>query len=199
VDSHGGAAAFTGRECHDWAGHRTGPDYAIQGNLLVGPQVLEEVERAWLAGVGTPLAGRLLDALQAGDDVGGDRRGRQSAALFVVSPGTGYGGTSDVFADLRVDDHERPIPELRRLLELHELYFTPADPSTLLDLTGETLTETSELLSRVGQPPNGTDPTAVHAALSNWAGVENVEMRVPDRPAIDPIVLRLLRQKAAAR
>jgi uncharacterized Ntn-hydrolase superfamily protein len=128
VDATGLAATFTGRECHDWAGGVTGDGYAIQGNILTGPDVLAEMERAWLAdNPYVALARRLLAALVAGDEAGGDSRGRQSAAVLVVSPSGGYGG-SDVTMDLRVDDHERPIPELLRLMDLHDTIFAPPAP-----------------------------------------------------------------------
>src|SRR5690606_16533240 len=119
VDMDGVAASHTGPACHDWAGGIVGDGYAIQGNILTGPEVVEAMEQAWAASdPDAPLADRLLAALRAGDDAGGDRRGRQSAALLVVREGAGYGGHDDVAVDLRVDDHATPIPELARLLEL---------------------------------------------------------------------------------
>ena len=94
-----------GHQCLDWAGGRTGDGYAVQGNILVGPEVVEAVEEWWLQNPDTAFARRLVDALQAGDDAGGDRRGRQSAAVLVVRDGAGYGGLDDIAVDLRVDDH----------------------------------------------------------------------------------------------
>ena len=141
VDAAGAAATFTGNECNPWAGGVTGDGYAIQGNILVGPEVVGDgagVARLWPK---RPLARRLLAGLTAGDDAGGDRRGRQSAALLVVSPEGGYGGGSDVLADLRVDDHAAPVAELARLLDLHDLYFGKPDPDTLLDLEGDLAAE----------------------------------------------------------
>jgi uncharacterized Ntn-hydrolase superfamily protein len=114
VDAEGQSISHTGPECQPWAGHRTGPGYAVQGNILTGEAVVEEMERAFLAARG-PLAGRLLAALEAGQAAGGDSRGQQSAALLVVRAGGGYGGFNDRYCDLRVDDHPRPIEELRRL------------------------------------------------------------------------------------
>jgi len=103
VDATGSAATYTGSACHDWAGGVSGDGYAIQGNILTGADVVAEMERAWLASdPASPLGRRLLAALSAGDAAGGDRRGRQSAALLVVTPDGGYGGGSDVYADLRV-------------------------------------------------------------------------------------------------
>ncbi len=198
VDSVGRSASFTGDECNPWAGGRTGPDYAVQGNILTGPEVVAAMERAWLGSdTSAPLGRRLMAALTAGDEAGGDRRGRQSAALLVVTPGGGYGGGSDVYADLRVDDHPEPVPELVRLLGLHDLFFGRPDPDALRPLEGKLLDEVNGLLVQVGHPPGGDDAGAVRAALWDWAGVENLEERIPELPVIDPVVLEVLRGKAA--
>lgn len=185
VGVSGDGATFTGDECNAWAGGCSGDGYACQGNILTGPDVVAELERAWLAGSpDAPLATRLLAALAAGDAAGGDRRGRQSAAVYVVSPAAGYGGGSDVAVDLRVDDHPEPIPELRRLLSLHELYFGRPDPTQALPLQGGLAQEVRSHLDVLGQPD-----------LQTWMGVENYEERdVPG--AIDPLVLDKLREAA---
>lgn len=120
VDVEGRAASHTGADCIDWAGSRTGPGYAVQGNILAGEQVLTAMEDAWLSSADRPFAERLLAALRAGDEAGGDRRGRQSAALLVVREDAGYGGLDDLAVDLRVDDHTDPVPELERLLTLQQ-------------------------------------------------------------------------------
>jgi uncharacterized Ntn-hydrolase superfamily protein len=189
VDAAGTAATFTGSECNPWAGGTTGDGYAIQGNILVGPEVVDAMEEAWLSSHhDEPLARRLLAVLTAGDATGGDRRGRQSAALLVVTPDGGYGGGSDVLVDLRVDDHATPVQELARLLELHDLYFGKPDPDALLDLDGELATEVRALLGE-----RGFTDDDLGAALVRWAGVENYEERlVPDK--IDPLVLEQLRR-----
>jgi uncharacterized Ntn-hydrolase superfamily protein len=188
VGTAGRGATYTGTGCHDWAGGVAGDGYAIQGNILSGPRVVAELERAWLASdPGAPLGQRLLAGLTAGDRAGGDRRGRQSAALLVVARGQGYGGTSDVVADLRVDDHADPVLELSRLLDLHSLYFDKPDPATLLDLAGMVAEEVSGRLAALGY--SGAD---LDATLASWAGVANLEERlVPGR--IDPLVLAHLR------
>lgn len=180
VDATGRSATFTGPGCHDWAGGRTGDGYAVQGNILTGPDVVEAMEKAWLGSEGR-LADRLLTALAAGDLAGGDRRGRQSAALLVVRRAGGYGGTSDVEVDLRVDDHPDPVPELGRLLDLHRLYFDRPDPGTLLPLEGELAAEVDLRLRSLG-----------YETLDDWAGVENYEERMVDGQ-IDPLVLGQLR------
>ncbi len=183
VDAAGGSATYTGSACHDWAGGRTGEGYAVQGNILVGPEVVEVMEAAWLSSTGD-LADRLLAALTAGDEAGGDKRGRQSAALLVVRRSSGYGGQSDVEVDLRADEHPAPVTELHRMLALHRLYFGRPDPATLLPLDGALADEVAQRLGALG-----------FATLDDWAGVENYEERmVPG--SIDPLVLEQLRQAA---
>jgi uncharacterized Ntn-hydrolase superfamily protein len=184
VDAAGTAASFTGSACLPWAGGVVGgPEvggYAIQGNILTGPEVVEAMEEAWLLSPPhAPLGARLLVALQAGEHAGGDRRGRQSAAVLVVSAGSGYAGIGDVLVDLRVDDHADPVAELARLLELHHLYF--GRPEETLPLEGDLAVEIGERLSRLG-----------YATLEEWAGIANFEERMVDG-AIDVLVLQQLR------
>jgi len=197
VAASGPGATWTGDECNAWAGGRAGDGYAVQGNILTGEEVVDAMERSWLdTSPEAPLAQRLLAALSAGDAAGGDKRGRQSAALLVVSPEGGYGGGSDVVVDLRVDDHPAPVEELDRLLELHGVYFGKPDPEALLVLAGELATEVGAALARLGHPPAGSDVAALDRALLDWAGVENYEERiVPGK--IDPLVLERLRAAAA--
>lgn len=122
VDAEGRSATFTGDRCNPWAGGKTGKHYAVQGNLLAGPEVVDAMAKAFEETEGL-LSHRLLSALAAGQDAGGDKRGRQSAALLVVREGWGYAGFNDRFRDLRVDDHETPIVELQRLLAMHARVF----------------------------------------------------------------------------
>ncbi|WP_433825287.1 DUF1028 domain-containing protein [Actinoplanes sp. CA-015351] len=186
VGMTGPGATFTGADCHDWAGGAAGDGYAAQGNMLAGPSVIAGMEQTWL-GSGGALPYRLLAALRAGDQAGGDRRGRQSAALLVVSPGRGYGGTSDVWVDLRVDDHADPVAELGRLLAMHSLYFESPEPSSLIALTGVVAEEVRTRLDAAGFAGEDLDES-----LASWAGVENLEMRVV-KGSIDPLVLAHLR------
>ena len=182
VDSDGNAATHTGGECFDWAGGVTGPGVAIQGNILAGPQVVDAMREAWDAADDEPdLARRLLTALRAGDAAGGDKRGRQSAALLVVREGAGYGGGDDVAADLRVDDHPDPCTELGRLLDLHELYLTASTDEEKVPLDEALRTEVQQRARRLGHPD-----------LDAWAGTENYEMRV-GTDWIDRRILVLLR------
>ena len=184
VDAEGGAASHTGSACLDWAGGRTGDGYAVQGNILVGEEVVLAMEAAWhdVSDPGVTLARRLLAALRAGDDAGGDRRGRQSAALFVVSEGAGYDGRDDVAVDLRVDDHADPCGELARLLDLNEWYLQAPDEADREPLTDELRAELEEFARREGQE-----------SFAAWVGAENVEMRVGD----DWVDRRILEQVRA--
>jgi uncharacterized Ntn-hydrolase superfamily protein len=118
LDAKGNAVAFTGGKCSPWAGHKIGKNYACQGNLLAGEEVVSEMAKAFEETKGR-LAWKLMAALQAGDKAGGDKRGKQSAAILVVADRTnGRGGANDRYLDLRVDDHKEPVVELARLLEL---------------------------------------------------------------------------------
>jgi uncharacterized Ntn-hydrolase superfamily protein len=196
VAATGPGATFTGEQCHDWAGGEAGDGWAAQGNLLAGPQVVAAMRQAWLAAdVTLPLARRLLATLRAGDQAGGDRRGRQSAAMLVVAPGQGYGGTSDVVVDLRVDDHGDPVGELHRLFDLHTMLFDKPDPATAQPLAGPLAAEVRDLLSTLGYSAGDGSAATLDEALRNWAGVENLEERLlPGR--IDPLVLTHLRGSA---
>jgi uncharacterized Ntn-hydrolase superfamily protein len=120
VTAAGASAAHTGSLCSAWAGHRTGPGYAVQGNILAGEAVVQEMERAFLASAGS-LPERLVVSLEAGQAAGGDSRGQQSAAVVIERPGAAAEQREgiDRVCDLRVDDHTEPIAELRRLLGLH--------------------------------------------------------------------------------
>ena len=148
------------------------------------------MENVRLASAELPIAQRLLAALAAGDAAGGDSRGRQSAALLVVTPNGGYGGTSDVMVDLRVDDHAHPVAELSRLMDLHTLYFERPNPQECLVLEGPLADEVRTLLATLGYTA-----ADLNKALEDMSGVENLEERmVKDR--IDPIVLDHLRKIA---
>ncbi len=182
VDAHGNAAAHTGPECIDWAGHRTGVCYAAQGNLLVGAETVDALATTFEATAGQSLAVRLLECLAAAQRAGGDRRGQQSASLLVVERDGGYGGLSDIALDLRVDDHPQPIEELRRIHTMHFRLFGSTPRSDWLPLEGDLQSEVDDRLAQLG-----------YATLAAWAGVENLEERVDGSDEIDPVVLEALR------
>ncbi len=197
VDVNGNAATFTGSQCYDWAGGVTGPGYAIQGNILVGEQVVQAMEKAFLATKG-PLPQRLFAALLAGDQAGGDRRGRQSAAIYVARPQGGYGGFNDRWIDYRVDDHENPVPELGHLLRLHDLYFGETPPEERLVLAGDVLLTLQRILLQQGYrvEMSGDLDLATREALTAFMGNENFEERCnPQEGWIDPPVLHYLMEK----
>jgi uncharacterized Ntn-hydrolase superfamily protein len=194
VDAQGRAATFTGGSCSDWAGGEVGDGCAVQGNILAGPQVLTEMLAAWRDHADQAFDRRLLAVLTAGDRAGGDRRGRQGAALRVWRAGAAYGGVLDGAVDLRVDDHRNPIDELGRLLALQELYFGESDPDSLLPLEGALATEVAAALATLGHPTSAG--TSLAEALEAWASIENFEERlVPGK--LDPVVLEQLRRQAA--
>lgn len=117
VDAKGNVAHFTGKNCNAWAGAKSGKHYCCQGNLLTGEKVIEEMAKAFESADG-PLAWRLMAALEAGEKAGGDKRGKQSAAILVVREGAGPNGKGDRYLDFRVDDHKDPVTELARILAL---------------------------------------------------------------------------------
>lgn len=198
ADARGGVATFTGDECLEWAGGRTGEGYACQGNVLAGPEVVDDMVTAFETTEGR-LAERLVAALDAGDRAGGDRRGRQSAALLTVRKKGGYGGGSDVSADLRVDDQAAPVTELHRLLELHRLMYPQPEDLTFVPLDRETIGELEGLLPRAGfAVPPGADADAVKSALYDFVGMENLEERWSEEPKVEVKVLDALRRRAEA-
>jgi len=189
VDASGASASFTGDGCLEWAGGTTGHGFACQGNILVGPEVIDDMARAF-AEAGGELADRLLAALLAGDAAGGDRRGRQSAALLVVRSGAGYGGRSDRYIDLRVDDHQDPVNELVRVFRVYdEDYLVRDDP--LLEATPELVLRLQEGLRRTGDlsaDATGELDPATRAALERFAGRFNLEAKIRD----DQLIFRSL-------
>ncbi|KEO83688.1 DUF1028 domain-containing protein [Tumebacillus flagellatus] len=197
VDKHGNAAAYTGVDCHDWAGQVTGEGYSCQGNLLTGPEVVDAMSIAFQYAKGD-LADRLLTALVAGDEAGGDKRGRQGAALYVVKEKGSYDGFIDRYVDLRVDDNEHPIRELKRLLGLHRLYLGETDPNKLRPIAGDTLQELVTHLIRFDYLPTGEYSSyteQVKKALHDYCAVENFDTRWREDDQIDEEILVFMRGK----
>jgi uncharacterized Ntn-hydrolase superfamily protein len=182
VDTEGRGASYTGDECLEWAGGRVGAGYAAQGNILVSGTTVDALAETFETTGDKPLFERLLDCLDAAQAAGGDRRGQQSAALLVVGPDQGYAGLSDVFLELRVDDHERPLEELRRLVGLHRELFGATPRDRWLAIDDDLRTELRARLTTLG-----------FERLDDWAGVVNLEARVDGEEAIDPVVLDRLR------
>jgi uncharacterized Ntn-hydrolase superfamily protein len=189
VDREGRAATFTGEECMEWAGGRTGDGYAAQGNILVSGATVDAIAETFERNTGASLAERLLDCLDAAQAAGGDRRGQQSAALLVVERDGGYAGLSDVVLDLRVDDHERPLEELRRLYGLHQAIFGQTPREDWVDVDEELAEELRARLERLGYEGE------LGGAFFRWAGNENLEERVDGVERVDPVVLEELRRQ----
>jgi len=187
VDREGRSASFTGAECLDWAGGRTGPCYAAQGNILVSAATVDAIAETFESSTDT-LAERLLDCLDAAQAAGGDRRGQQSAALLVVEQDGGYAKLSDTIVELRVEDHELPLEELRRLYRLHEALFGETPRDEWLTVDDALANELRERLAKLGYDGQLED------ALNKWAGNANLEERVDGVAEIDPIVLEELRE-----
>ncbi|HEX9028155.1 MAG TPA: DUF1028 domain-containing protein [Anaerolineales bacterium] len=196
VDARGKSATYTGSSCYPWAGGITGEGYAIQGNILAGEQVVKAMKAAFISPSQGDLPDRLYAALLAGDLAGGDRRGRQSAAILVVKPGGGYSGFNDRWIDYRVDDHTDPVARLGELLEMHRLYFGHSPESERITLDGQELMRFQAMLRRLGYysgPQSGIYDPATRAAFESFIGNENFEDRVdPQKGVIDRPVLEFL-------
>lgn len=194
VDGSGRAATFTGARCMDWAGGVTGEGFAAQGNILAGEAVVAELARGFTEADGD-LCDRLLAALVAGDAAGGDKRGRQSAALLVVRDGGGYEGRNDRYIDLRVDDHADPINELVRIFDVwDESMLVRNDP--LLESTPDLVTDLQRRLAALGRydgDATGVYDDVTRAALGGWAGEYNLEGRLRDDRLISQLLVREIR------
>lgn len=200
VDKLGRAAAYTGAECHEWAGHVVGEGYACQGNILVPGTVEAMAERfEQVRGGSGELADWLVAALEAGQEAGGDKRGRQAAGVLVVRENGGYGGNTDRYLDLRVDDYPYPIDKLKRLVELHHLYFGAVNPDDLIPLADVADQLQSLLRSEdyYDGPNTGVFDAATRKALFALIGVENLEERwdgesdLIDRQVVEYLLERL--------
>lgn len=195
VDAKGRAVSFTGTDCYDWAGGQTGKHYAAQGNILVSKETVEHMGIAFEETEGT-LASRLLAGLAAAQEAGGDRRGKQSAALYVVKEKGGYGGLSDTLVDLRVDEHVEPIKELERLLDLHYLYFgeTKAEDMMKVEEVQEEITEHLLRLGYLDHKPS-TENELIDT-LTTYLHTENFEDREQKRGWLDRKVFEFLKHQS---
>lgn len=192
VDAKGNAATYTGKECYDWAGGVTGPYFAAQGNILVDENTVKAMAVTFQKTEGS-LAERLLTALQAGQNAGGDSRGQQSAALLVVKDRGGYGGFNDRYIDLRVEDHEEPIKELTRIYQLQQLYFAPSKPENVIPIEGSTLEELTTHLQRLGYLNEKI--SEIPEALTTYIHTENFEEREQKAGFIDLEVLEYMKKQ----
>jgi uncharacterized Ntn-hydrolase superfamily protein len=192
VDHKGKSVSYTGKGCFPWAGGVTGKGYAIQGNILSNPKVVPAMEKKFLATKGD-LPSRLYAALLAGDHAGGDKRGRQSAAIYVVKPNAGYGGFVDRWIDYRVDDHEDPVLRLGELLKLHDLYFGKSPQNERLTLKGKALEQITAVLKHNGYLKKNKPFVD---AFNEFIGNENFEERAdPKGQWIDKPVMKHILKK----
>ena len=200
VDAGGRAAAHTGADAQSWAGHLVGDGFTAQGNLLAGPQVIEAMASGFRRATGE-LADRLIVALQAGEAAGGDRRGKQSAAILVVRENAGYSNDNDRYLDLRVDDAEEPVQELARLVQMHHLYFQPARPEDILPIDEVIARELQAMMIGNGFLTGEIDGVwnePCQIAFQLLIGNENLEMRwtlEDHRYSIDHVALNYLRER----
>jgi len=185
VGQDGSVAAFTGAECFEYAGDLQGENYTVQGNILENRETLEAMGEAFeadTAGGETASGGlpeRLIAALHAGNAAGGDKRGEQSAALYVAKPEGGYAGNNDRWIDVRVDDHEAPIDELERVFKVYDVTLLEREePDDCRALSGETAEAVAATLADLGlysDEPTADFGDAEREALEAFRGMNNFE------------------------
>lgn len=194
VDAAGESATFTGDECMVWAGGISGPNFAAQGNVLVGPETVQALGDTFMNAEGD-LAERLTLALLAAQAAGGDRRGMQSAALYIAKEGAGYGGWNDRYIDIRVDEHDNPIAELRRILAMYRILFYKTKPGNLMDIEGETQDFLLKVLVADGYfkgDTSGEWNDVKQAGLEEFYLTENYDERMAPYGKIDREVIEYL-------
>lgn len=200
VDAQGNVASHTGSECHDWAGNKTGQNFSVQGNILTGADVLDAMADSYENAQGE-LADRLVSALRAAEGAGGDKRGKQSAGVLVVKANGGYGGDTDRYIDLRVDDDEQPVKKLRQLVEAHHLFFGEAKENDQITIDESIARELQNIMLNqgyMGGEVNGEWDEITKQAFWVLVGNENLEERwslskTPDM--IDRVALEYLRKR----
>jgi len=199
VDARGRVAVHTGKECMDWAGHIEGEGYSCQGNILTGENVVESMAKAYETTKGD-LIDRLLAALSAGQQAGGDRRGQQSAALLIVREGGGYEGFSDRYVDLRVDDSLSPIEELKRIFHVYDMtMLSREDPKNLLPITNDIAARLQRDLTKLGfykASMSGTYDEATRNALIKFVNINNFENRMHEEGKIWKSILQHIEKEA---
>ncbi|NBI28261.1 DUF1028 domain-containing protein [Chengkuizengella marina] len=193
VDANGNSATFTGSDCYHWAGGIAGPNFAAQGNILVSAKTVEMMVETFKNSDGQ-LSERLLSALDAGQNAGGDSRGKQSAALLIVKEQGGYGGFNDRYIDLRVDDHPEPIKELIRLHKLQQLYFSKTKSNHVLKIKGEVKEQLISILSQLDYlSTKEVSDEHLNRAFKTFIHTENFEERDLGIGRIDKEVLEFMK------
>ncbi|WP_186577654.1 DUF1028 domain-containing protein [Aquibacillus kalidii] len=195
VDAKGNVGTFTGNNCYDWAGGITGENFAAQGNILVNEETVTALGEGFKKTTGS-LAEKLLAALDAAQEAGGDSRGKQSAAIYVVKEKGGYGGLNDVLIDLRVDDHPEPIKELIRLYHLQQLYFGETKTENILEISGEVREELINGLIKFGYlHDQKVDDNKLYDQFTRFIHTENFEERELEKGKLDKEVLDFIKNK----
>ncbi len=199
IDTKGQAVAHTGKECMDWAGHIVGEGYTCQGNILAGEAVVANMADAY-----DKLDGDLIDklfaALNAGQSAGGDRRGMQSASIFIVRKKGGYEGGNDRYVDVRVDEHPRPIEELERIFKIYDMtLLSREDPSCLMKIEGTRSLKVQQALVKLGYLESVDEEgftEKVKSALSNWTNTSNFGNKARDDGTIWKSILDYMLEEA---
>jgi len=193
VDAKGRSSTYSGENCYNWAGGIAGENFACQGNILVDENTVKAMADTFQMEEGT-FAERLLKALQAGENAGGDSRGKQSAAILIVKEGGGYGGNHDRYLDLRVDDHKEPVQELIRLYQLHQLYFEKPNPEDILAIDDSLKRELISSLTKLDYFKNIEEITddTFYEALRSFQLIENFDERIQENGLIDKKVVEFM-------
>ena len=196
VDLQGTAVTYTGKSCYNWAGGVTGDGVACQGNILVSEDTVNAMLDTYLKTKGD-LAERLLSAVEAGQKAGGDSRGQQSANLLVYKKNGGYGGGSDVYIDVRIDDHPQATSELRRVFELYSMTLLEReDPKEVTELTPEVYKEIGAKLKELGYLESmDFVEKDVKPAFTRWLHTENFENKERKDNLVWNSVLNFLRNQ----
>ncbi len=201
VHPSGAAATYTGADCLPWAGGRSGQGFACQGNILAGPQVIEAMVTAYQRATGE-MPERLLAALVAGEEAGGDTRGKQAAALLVVKPAGGYAGLNDRLVDLRVDDHPAPVQELERIFGIWRGWRRRSEGGVLTMVEGTVASEMQRALDALGfyhGLHDGTYGDATRAAFAAYLRSVGAADRIREDAFADRQAVNQLRRTARER
>ena len=192
VDAQGRSASFTGSNCFNWAGSISGPNFSCQGNILVSKETVAAMAESFQNSTG-PLAHRLVQALDAGQNAGGDSRGRQAAGLLVVKEKASYGGYNDRMIDLRVDDDPEPIAKLAHLLDLHDLYFGATEVKVPVDeALGKEIQTALAAKGHYHGAIDGDYGPVSQRAFYDWCSMENYEERICEGKFMDEKILNIL-------
>ena len=204
IVGNGEAYAYTGSKCLGWAGHIIGDNYSVQGNLLISGEVIEAMAKGYETSKGE-LIDKIISSLEAGDRAGGDRRGRQAAAVLVVRRCGGFGGCEegvDKYVDIRVDDHPDPIGELKRIFRIWEVTFLDReDPKDILKWT-DVWADVKNALEKIGyldEDVTKPDDPRLIEAFKRWMRYNNLGHKIRSDRYIWGSVYRLLIDKAYGR